>query len=143
MPSGFQQGKDYVGLVGDDLYAMGQKTADDLAAAMGGEGELGFLYFDANAYVVNQRDAAFRTTIEKKYPNIKIVSAGFPDASRVFQVASAMILNIPNSKPSTRHGPIRPRACLRRFAPLTATTSPSARWTSPILSLFRWSPAAP
>ena len=53
MPSGFQQGKDYTGLVGDDLYAMGQKTADNLAKAMGGEGELGFLYFDANAYVVN------------------------------------------------------------------------------------------
>jgi hypothetical protein len=37
MPSGFQQGKDYTGLVGDDLYAMGQKTADNLAKAMRGE----------------------------------------------------------------------------------------------------------
>ena len=98
MPSGFQQGKDYTGLVGDDLYAMGQKTADNLAKAMGGEGELGFLYFDANAYVVNQRDAAFRTTIEKNYPNIKIIPAGFSDPSRVFQVASAMILQHPKIK---------------------------------------------
>ena len=53
MPSGFQQGKDYTGLVGDDLYAMGQKTADNLAQAIGGDGEVGILYFDANAYVVN------------------------------------------------------------------------------------------
>ena len=98
MPSGFQQGKDYTGLVGDDLYAMGQKTADNLAKAMGGEGELGFLYFDANAYVVNQRDAAFRTTIEKNYPNIKIIPAGFSDPGRVFQVASAMILQHPKIK---------------------------------------------
>jgi ribose transport system substrate-binding protein len=98
MPSGFKQGKDYVGLVGDDLYAMGEKTADNLAKAMGGEGELGFLYFDANAYVVNQRDAAFRTTIEKRYPNIKIISAGFSDPGRVFQVASAMLLQHPTLK---------------------------------------------
>jgi ribose transport system substrate-binding protein len=98
MPSGFQQGTDYVGLVGDDLYAMGQKTAENLAKAVGGEGELGFLYFDANAYVVNQRDAAFRTTIERSYPNIKIVSAGFSDPNRVFQVASAMILQHPELK---------------------------------------------
>jgi ribose transport system substrate-binding protein len=98
MPSGFQQGKDYVGLVGDDLFAMGQKTADDLAKAIGGEGEVGFLYFDANAYVVNQRDAAFRTVIEKNYPKIKLVSAGFSDPNRVFQVASAMILQHPKLK---------------------------------------------
>jgi ribose transport system substrate-binding protein len=98
MPSGFQQGKDYVGLVGDDLYAMGQKTADNLAKSIGGEGEVGFLYFDANAYVVNQRDAAFRTTIERNYPKIKIVPAGFSDPQRVFQVASAMILQHPNLK---------------------------------------------
>ncbi len=51
---------------------MGQKTAESLANAIGGEGEIGFLYFDANAYVVNQRDAAFRTTIEKEFPKIKI-----------------------------------------------------------------------
>ena len=98
MPSGFQQGKDYTGLVGDDLYAMGQQTADNLAKAIGGEGELGFLYFDANAYVVNQRDAAFRTTIEKNYPNIKLIPAGFSDPSRVLQVASAMILQHPKIK---------------------------------------------
>jgi ribose transport system substrate-binding protein len=84
MPSGFQQGKDYTGLVGDDLYAMGQKTADNLAKAMGGEGELGFLYFDANAYVVNQRDAAFRTTIEKSYPT----SRSSPQAFRTRAVCS-------------------------------------------------------
>ena len=38
MPSGFQQGKDYTGLVGDDLYAMGQKTADNLAQGHGRRG---------------------------------------------------------------------------------------------------------
>ncbi len=99
MPSGFRQGKDYVGLVGDDLFAMGQKTAEGLAKAIGGEGDIGFLYFDANAYVVNQRDAAFRTTIEKEFPKIKIAAAqGFSDPSRAFQIASAMILQNPKLK---------------------------------------------
>ncbi|HEY1941400.1 MAG TPA: substrate-binding domain-containing protein [Roseiarcus sp.] len=99
MPSGFRQGKDYVGLVGDDLFAMGQKTAQGLAKAIGGEGDIGFLYFDANAYVVNQRDAAFRTTIEKEFPKIKIAAAqGFSDPARAFQIASAMILQHPKLK---------------------------------------------
>lgn len=99
MPTGFQQGKDYVGLVGDDLFAMGQKTAQGLAKAIGEEGDIGFLYFDANAYVVNQRDAAFRTTIEKEFPKIKIsATQGFSDPARAVQIASAMILQNPKLK---------------------------------------------
>ena len=99
MPSGFVQGRDYVGLVGDDLYRMGEKTAAGLANAIGGEGDIGFLYFDANAYVVNQRDAAFRTAIEQEYPKIKITTAqGFSDPQRAFQIASAMILQHPHLK---------------------------------------------
>lgn len=99
MPSGFQQGRDYVGLVGDDLHSMGQKTAAGLAAAIGGAGDIGYLYFDANAYVVNQRDAAFRTTIERDFPKIKIAATqGFSDPQRAFQIASAMILQHPALK---------------------------------------------
>jgi ribose transport system substrate-binding protein len=99
MPSGFKLGKDYVGLVGDDLFAMGQKTAQGLAKAIGEEGEIGFIYFDANAYVVNQRDAAFRTTIEKEFPKIKITATqGFSDPARATQLASAMLLQHPNLK---------------------------------------------
>ena len=99
MPTGFQQGRDYVGLVGDDLYAMGNKTAEGLARAIGDAGDIGYLYFDANAYVVNQRDAAFRTTIERDHPNIRIVAAqGFSDPQRAFQIASAMLLQHPTLK---------------------------------------------
>lgn len=99
MPSGFQLGRDYVGLVGDDLHAMGQKTADGLAGAIGNAGDIGYLYFDANAYVVNQRDAAFRTTIERDHPKIQIVATqGFSDPQRAFQIASAMLLQHPTLK---------------------------------------------
>ncbi|MGB7976448.1 MAG: substrate-binding domain-containing protein [Roseiarcus sp.] len=137
MPSGFQQGKDYTGLVGDDLYAMGQKTADNLAKAMGGEGELGFLYFDANAYVVNQRDAAFRTTIEKNYPNIKTIPAGFSDPSRVFQVASAMILQHPKIKAIYAPWADPASGVLQAIRALIAMTSRSARWICRTPSPFR------
>jgi ribose transport system substrate-binding protein len=99
MPSGFVQGRDYVGLVGDDLYGMGEATAAGLANAIGDRGDIGFLYFDANAYVVNQRDAAFRTAIEQESSKIKIIaSQGFSDPQRAFQIASAMILQHPNLK---------------------------------------------
>ena len=99
MPSGFRQGEDYVGLVGDDLFSMGQKTAQGLAKAIVAEGDIGFMYFDANAYVVNQRDAAFRTTIERDFPNLRIVAKqGFSDPQRAFQIASAMILQHPTLK---------------------------------------------
>ena len=76
-----------------------RRPPQGLAKAIGEEGEIGFLYFDANAYVVNQRDAAFRTTIEKEFPKIKIAATqGFSDPARAFQIASAMILQHPKLK---------------------------------------------
>lgn len=99
MPDGFEHGADYVSVVGDDLYGMGKTVADQLASSIGDEGEIGFMYFNANAYVVNQRDAAFRTVIEQDHPDIDIVaSQGFSDPADAFQVASAMLLQNPNLK---------------------------------------------
>ncbi|MFG1706983.1 substrate-binding domain-containing protein [Nonomuraea sp. M3C6] len=99
LPTGFKHGSDYVGVVGDDLYGMGKVVADQLSEAIGGSGDIGFLYFNANAYVVNQRDAAFRTAIEQDHPNIKIVAKqGFSDPSQAFQMASAMLLQNPSIK---------------------------------------------
>jgi ribose transport system substrate-binding protein len=99
IPDGFQHGTDYVGVVGDDLYGMGKVTADGLASAIGGSGDIGFIYFSANAYVVNQRDAAFRTVIENDHPNIHIVAKqGFSDPSQVFEVARTMLLQNPSIK---------------------------------------------
>jgi ribose transport system substrate-binding protein len=99
IPDGFQHGTDYIGVVGDDLYGMGKVTADGLAAAIGGAGDIGYIYFSANAYVVNQRDAAFRTVIENDYPNIRIAATqGFSDPSQVFEVARTMLLQNPGIK---------------------------------------------
>ncbi len=74
VPEGYVHGVDYVGVVTDDLAAMGIAAADLLADALGGEGKVGFIFHDAAYYVTNQRDQAFKTWIAERYPGIEIVS---------------------------------------------------------------------
>jgi ribose transport system substrate-binding protein len=96
-PQGYEQGEDYVATVTDDLYQMGKQAADALAKAIGEEGEVGYIYHDAQYYVTNQRDLAFKSTIENDYPNIEIVAeAGIADPARAEEIAQAMLLRNPN-----------------------------------------------
>jgi ribose transport system substrate-binding protein len=96
VPDGYVHGKDYVTLLTDDLFQMGALAADALAEAIGGKGEIGYIYFDATLYVPNQRDQAFKYTIEHKYPDIKIVaSQGIVDALRAEEVADGFLLKHP------------------------------------------------
>jgi ribose transport system substrate-binding protein len=97
VPSGYEQGEDYVATVTDDLFQMGKQAADALANALGEEGEVAFIFHDAEYYVTNQRDNAFRTTIENDYPNIEIVdSAGIADPARAEEIAQALLTRNPN-----------------------------------------------
>src|SRR5437762_10003158 len=73
-PKGFVQGKDYATIVSDDLFQMGAKAAEAMAAAIGDKGKVGYLFHDANFYVTNQRDQAFKETITTKHPGIAIVA---------------------------------------------------------------------
>jgi ribose transport system substrate-binding protein len=96
-PKDFVQGKDYVTIVTDDLFQMGKHAADALAEAIGKKGTVGFIFHDAQYYVTNQRDNAFKSTIESEYPDIKIVaSAGIADPARAEDIAHAMLLKNPN-----------------------------------------------
>jgi ribose transport system substrate-binding protein len=96
-PSGYQQGKDFVAVVTDDLFQMGKQAADALAAAMGKKGKVAWIYHDAQYYVTNQRDNAFKTTIEKDYPDIKIVAEqGIADPARAEEIANALLLKNPD-----------------------------------------------
>jgi len=96
-PKGFVQGKDYVTIVTDDLFQMGKHAADALAEAIGKKGKIGFIYHDAQYYVTNQRDNAFKATIESDYPDIKIVAkAGIADPARAEDIAHAMLLKNPD-----------------------------------------------
>ena len=96
-PKGFVQGKDYVTIVSDDLVQMGEKAADAMAAAIGGKGEVGYLYHDAAFYVTNQRDQAFKDTIQSRYPDIKIVAEqGLANPTAAEDIINAFILRHPD-----------------------------------------------
>ena len=97
LPKGYEHPADYAAIVTDDLFQMGKKAADALAAAMGGRGTVGWIYHDADYYVTNQRDNAFKTTIGKDYPGIRIVAEqGVSDPARAEEIANAMLLKNPD-----------------------------------------------
>lgn len=96
-PAGYEHARDYVSIVSDDLFQMGNKAAVAMAQALGGKGKLGYIFHDADFYVTNQRDQAFKTTIERDYPEMKIVAeAGMADPARSEEVAQAMVIQHPD-----------------------------------------------
>ncbi|MEL6113905.1 substrate-binding domain-containing protein [Photobacterium sp. SP02] len=97
LPSGFEHGKDYAGIVTDDLFQMGKLAADMIAKAVGNTGKVGFIYHEANYYVTNQRDQAVLTNLQKNYPDIEIVAKrGIANANDGEVVASALITQYPD-----------------------------------------------
>ena len=97
VPQGYVHGEDYVGIVTDDLAAMGITAADLLADALGGEGEVGYIFHDAAYYVTNQRDQAFKAWIEINYPGITIVAEqGLADPAAAEEIATAMLTRNPD-----------------------------------------------
>ena len=96
LPPGFVQGKDYVTVATDNLYQMGKDAADALAAAIGDEGKIAYMYHDASYYVTNQRDQAFKKTIEANYPKIEIVAEeGIADPNKAEEEASSVLVRNP------------------------------------------------
>jgi ribose transport system substrate-binding protein len=97
VPQGMEYGRDYVTLVTDDLFQMGKRAADALAAAIGGKGKIAYFFHDANHYVTNQRDQAFLRTITGNYPDIDVVAKrGIADPNRAQEVATATLLRHPD-----------------------------------------------
>jgi ribose transport system substrate-binding protein len=97
VPHGMKYGRDYVNLVTDDLFQMGKRAADALAAAIGGRGKIAYFFHDANHYVTNQRDQAFLRTITGNYPDIDVVAkSGIADPNRAQEVATATLLEHPD-----------------------------------------------
>jgi ribose transport system substrate-binding protein len=96
VPQGMRYGRDYVDLVTDDLFQMGKRAADALAAAMGDKGRIAYFFHDANHYVTNQRDRAFLKTITGSYPGIRVVAKqGIADPNQAQDVANATLLEHP------------------------------------------------
>ncbi len=97
VPQGLSYPKQYSGMVTDDLANMGKQAAELLGQAMHGQGNVGFMYYDANYYVTNERDAAFRTYLHLLYPKIHIVAqVAMPDPNKAQTVASAMLTRYPD-----------------------------------------------
>ncbi len=97
LPQGYVQGKDYVSIVTDDLFGMGKAAAEMLADAMGKKGKIAWLYHDASYYVTNQRDNAFKTVIEKSYPDMQIVAEkGIANPADAETIAAAVITQHPD-----------------------------------------------
>jgi ribose transport system substrate-binding protein len=97
VPEGMEQGRDYIDVVTDDLFEMGKRAADALAAAVGDEGTVGYFFRDANSYVTNQRDQAFLKTITANYPNIEVVAEqGIADPNEAQDQANAVLLRNPD-----------------------------------------------
>jgi len=95
-PKDFEQGRDYATIVSDDLAQMGAKAADAMAEAIGGKGKVGYLFHEANFYVTNQRDQAFKETIETKYPEIEIVAEqGLADPTHAEDIINAFMVKYP------------------------------------------------
>ena len=96
LPVGYVQGKDYVSIVTDDLFGMGKAAAEMLADSMGKKGNVAWLYHDASYYVTNQRDNAFKTVLQKSYPQMKIVAEkGIANPADAEAIAAALITQHP------------------------------------------------
>jgi ribose transport system substrate-binding protein len=96
VPQGMKHGRDYVDVVTDDLFQMGKRAADALAAAVGDKGKVAYFFRDANSYVTNQRDQAFLKTLTGNYPNVEVVAKqGIADPNKAQDQANAVLLAVP------------------------------------------------
>lgn len=93
---GYSAGKDYVGIVTGDHFGMGAACAELMNEALAGKGKIGYIFHDAEFFVTNNRDNAFRAAVEQRYPGLEIVDAkGFTAENATFDAASAMISQHP------------------------------------------------
>lgn len=95
VPQGFVAGEDFVSVVSADNYGNGVTSAYLLARSLGGAGEIGLIYHEADFFVTKQRYQGFKDTIEKEFPDITIVDeqgiAGPDFAGDAQGVANAML----------------------------------------------------
>lgn len=73
VPQGMVAGKDYVSAVSADNVGNGVVAAHLMADALGGRGEIGVVYHEADFQVTKQRTQGFEDTIARDYPDIHIV----------------------------------------------------------------------
>lgn len=96
VPSEMTAGKDYVSCVSADNYGNGCVAAELMGEALGGKGQIGMVYYDADFFVTNQRDQGFKETMAAKYPDIEIVTEqGFTDENGCSEQGDAILTQYP------------------------------------------------
>jgi len=97
---GFVLGQDYAGIVTDDMFGMGRQAADVLAQSFATASQdkplqVGMIYHDADYFITNNRDQAFRQQLAK-YPQLQLsASKGFVREQETADIAAALILQQP------------------------------------------------
>jgi ribose transport system substrate-binding protein len=99
VPKGFKPGKDYVSDVSADNYGNGVVAADLMAERLGGKGQIGVIFHDADFFVTAQRYQGFTNEMQKNFPGIKIIAkqgiAGPDFAGDAEKAATAMLAQHP------------------------------------------------
>lgn len=96
LPIGYKHGRDYAGIVTDDLFGMGKAVAEQIAENLNGKGNVALMYHDANYYVTNQRDRAVKTVLKQNYPGIRILTEkGIANPNDGEMIASAIMMQNP------------------------------------------------
>lgn len=96
---GYQAGREYVSIVTGNHFGMGRAAAELMNDALGGSGEVGFIFHDADFYVTNNRDNHFKKVVETEYPGLEIVAEnGFTEEGATEEIASAMLIQHPEIK---------------------------------------------
>ncbi len=96
VPAGMTAGEDYVSCVSADNYGNGCVAAELMGEALGGKGQIGMVYYDADFFVTNQRDEGFRKTMADKYPDVEIVTEqGFTDENGCAEQGDAILTQYP------------------------------------------------
>ena len=94
VPAGMTAGEDYVSCVSADNYGNGCVAAELMGEALGGKGQIGMVYYDADFFVTNQRDDGFRKTMADKYPDI-VTEQGFTDENGCSEQGDAILTQYP------------------------------------------------
>jgi ribose transport system substrate-binding protein len=96
-PAGYVHGEDFVGIVTTNVPEYGQFAAQMLGDALQGQGNVGWIFHDAEFWITNMRDQAFKDWLEYLYPDTEVVAEeGFTDPARTGELASAMLTRNPD-----------------------------------------------
>lgn len=94
LPDKFVHNKDYIGVSTSQPYDQAIFMAD--AIGQSGAKNVGFIFYNADFYIVNLIDKTVEDTLKANYPDVNIVSKeGFADPAKIGEVAAAMLQKNP------------------------------------------------